>query len=192
MKKVKLLLLLFFAGLFKLSAQNVKGRITDAQNGAPIESASVYVKGSKKVFAITNSNGDFIIKATPDATLIISSLGYESKEVKADAGSIVLNKASNTLGDVVVVGYGTQKRANLTGSVVSLNNASITKRQVSSTSQVLQGLAPGVTIQQQSGKPGADGASIRIRGESSILGNSTPLFVIDGIQMPTGTGLDAF
>ena len=191
MKKVKLLLLLFFAGLFKLSAQNVKGRITDAQSGAPIESASVNVKGSKKVFAITNSNGDFTIKASPDATLIISSVGYDSKEVKADAGSIVLSKGSNTLGDVVVVGYGTQKRANLTGSVVTLNNASITKRQVSSTSQVLQGLAPGVTIQQQSGKPGADGASIRIRGESSILGNSTPLIVIDGMQMPTGTGLDA-
>jgi TonB-dependent starch-binding outer membrane protein SusC len=104
MKKVKLLLLLFFAGLFKLSAQNIKGRISDAQSGAPIEAASVIVKGNKKVFAVTNSNGDFIIKAGPDATLIISSVGYDSKEVKADAVTILLSKASNTLGDVVVVG----------------------------------------------------------------------------------------
>jgi TonB-linked SusC/RagA family outer membrane protein len=192
MKKVKLLLLLFFAGIFQLSAQIIKGRISDAQSGAPIEAATITVKDDKKVFATSNSNGDFSIKAAPTSILVISSVGYDTKEMQADAGTILLSKANNTLGDVVVVGYGNQKKANLTGAVVSLNSSTITKRQVSSTSQVLQGLAPGVTIQQQSGKPGADGASIRIRGESSILGNGTPLIVIDGVQMPTGTGLDAF
>ena len=195
MKKSISLFLLLFATLMGVKAQDVKitGKVTEAGNNIPVESASISLKGKSKGVS-TNANGNFSISVPIGSTLIITSVGYEKTEVTASAEemSIALTKDANNLADIVVVGYGTQKRANLTGSVVTLNNASITRRQVSSASQVLQGLAAGVTIQQQSGKPGADGASIRIRGESSILGNSTPLFVIDGIQMPTGTGLDAF
>ena len=194
MRKTIYLLLMLFTTLLGVKAQDIKvtGSVIESATGKPLESASVTVKGKGKGVA-TNANGDFSITVAKGESLVVSSIGYNSKEIKADDAvvNVSLDKSDNNLADVVVVGYGTQKRANLSGSVVQLNNASLIKRQVSSASQVLQGLAPGVTVQQQSGKPGADGASIRIRGEGSILGNSNPLIVIDGLQMPTGTGQDA-
>ena len=194
MRKTIYLLLMLFTTLLGVKAQDIKvtGSVIESGTGKPLESASVTVKGKGKGVA-TNANGDFSITVAKGESLVVSSIGYNSKEIKADDAvvNVSLDKSDNNLADVVVVGYGTQKRANLSGSVVQLNNASLIKRQVSSASQVLQGLAPGVTVQQQSGKPGADGASIRIRGEGSILGNSNPLIVIDGLQMPTGTGQDA-
>lgn len=194
MRKTIYLLLMLFTTLLGVKAQDIKvtGSVIESVTGKPLESASVTLKGKGKGVA-TNANGDFSITVAKGESLVISSIGYNSKEIKADDAvvNVSLDKSDNNLADVVVVGYGTQKRANLSGSVVQLNNASLIKRQVSSASQVLQGLAPGVTVQQQSGKPGADGASIRIRGEGSILGNSNPLIVIDGLQMPTGTGQDA-
>lgn len=195
MKKMLLMLLMLFTSFMGIKAQNMKvtGRVTDATTGLPVESASITIKGIGKGVS-TNSNGSFSITLNQGATLEISSLGYEMKEVVVTDGliNVSLTKQNNNLSEVLVIGYGTQKRGNLTGSVVQLNNEALIKRQVSSASQVLQGLAPGVTVQQQSGKPGADGASIRIRGEGSILGNSSPLIIIDGLQMPTGTGQDAF
>jgi TonB-linked SusC/RagA family outer membrane protein len=194
MRKSICLFLLLFTAFTGLQAQDMKvtGRVTEAATGRPVESASVTIKGKGKGVA-TNANGDFSITVSKGATLIISSVGYDRKEITVDYASVnvTLDKSDNNLADVVVVGYGTQKKSNLTGSVVALNNATLTKRQVSSTSNLLQGLAPGVTVQQQSGRPGADGASIRVRGESSILGNSNPLIVIDGLPMPSGTGFDA-
>lgn len=194
MRKTIYLLLMLFTTLLGVKAQDIKvtGSVIESVTGKPLESASVTLKGKGKGVA-TNANGDFSITVAKGESLVVSSIGYNSKEIKADDAvvNVSLDKSDNNLADVVVVGYGTQKRANLSGSVVQLNNASLIKRQVSSASQVLQGLAPGVTVQQQSGKPGADGASIRIRGEGSILGNSNPLIVIDGLQMPTGTGQDA-
>lgn len=194
MRKTIYLLLMLFTTLLGVKAQDIKvtGSVIESGTGKPLESASVTLKGKGKGVA-TNANGDFSITVAKGESLVVSSIGYNSKEIKADDAvvNVSLDKSDNNLADVVVVGYGTQKRANLSGSVVQLNNASLIKRQVSSASQVLQGLAPGVTVQQQSGKPGADGASIRIRGEGSILGNSNPLIVIDGLQMPTGTGQDA-
>lgn len=184
MKRLLLMLLLFVSGTCLLAQQvRVSGKVTDA-NGKGIEGVSVTIKGTK-TGTISNSAGDFNINAAKDATLIFSSVGFVSQEatVTGDRLELTMQTASGDLGEVVVVGYGTQKKANLTGSVVSLNNAALNKRQVSSSSQVLQGLAPGVTVQQQSGRPGADGASVRIRGESSILGNSNPLVVIDGMAL---------
>ena len=99
------------------------------------------------------------------------------------AGSInvVLNLKFAELNEVVVVGFGTQKKVNLTGSVVTLKNEDLTKRQVATSSNLLQGLAPGVTVTQQSGRPGADGATINIRGLSSIYAGQGPLILIDGV-----------
>jgi TonB-linked SusC/RagA family outer membrane protein len=178
------MLMLLMSGTIMLAQQGkVTGKVTDA-NGKGIEGVSVTVKGTKSG-TISSSAGDFSISAAKDATLVFSSIGFATKEVTVSGSSleVTLQPTAGSLGEVVVVGYGTQKKATLTGSVVALNNAAITKRQVSSSSQVLQGLAPGVTVQQQSGRPGADGASVRIRGESSILGNSNPLVVIDGMAL---------
>jgi TonB-linked SusC/RagA family outer membrane protein len=177
-----LFMLLCYTATFGQSKQT--GTVTDT-DGKPLEGVSVSIKGAKKGGAVTNSAGDFSINAKNTENLVFSSVGFTSKEVPANGSvlTVVLTRTANDLGEVVVMGYGNQKKANVTGSVVSLNNTAITRRQVSSASQVLQGLAPGVTVQQQSGRPGADGASIRVRGESSILGNSNPLVVIDGMAL---------
>jgi TonB-linked SusC/RagA family outer membrane protein len=188
-----MMLLVLLTSAMVVDAQTtVTGRVTSASTGNPAEGISVIVKGSKRG-VVTAANGTFSITANTGDMLVFSGIGFERKEVEVSGSSmdVSLTAAVGDLGEVVVVGYGTQRKANLTGSVVQLNNAALIKRQVSSSTQVLQGLAPGVTVQQQSGKPGADGASIRVRGESSILGNSNPLVIIDGLQLPTNTGLDA-
>jgi TonB-linked SusC/RagA family outer membrane protein len=194
MKKQLLILLLILTSAFTAGAQQitVKGNVRSAATGNVAEGISVRVKGTNRG-TITNANGDFTINANTGETLVFSGIGFSTTEIQVsnETLEVSLPAVAGDLGEVVVVGYGTQRRSNLTGSLVQLNNAALTKRQVSSSTQVLQGLAPGVTVQQQSGRPGADGAGIRIRGESSILGNSNPLVVIDGLQLPTGTGLDA-
>jgi len=194
MKKRLLMMLVILSSALMVTAQQIRvsGRVRSASTTNAAEGISVAVKGTNRG-TTTTASGDFALNATKGETLVFSGVGFTSREVVItdESMDISLSPLAGDMGEVVVVGYGTQRKANLTGSVVSLNNATITKRQVSSASQVLQGLAAGVTVQQQSGRPGADGASIRIRGESSILGNSTPLVVIDGLQMPSSTGLDA-
>jgi TonB-linked SusC/RagA family outer membrane protein len=194
MKKQLLMLLLVLTSALAAVAQQitVKGSVRSAATGNVAEGISIKVKGTNRG-TITNGKGEFTINASKGETLVFSGIGFSTTEVQVNDETIEVSlpAVAGDLGEVVVVGYGTQRKANLTGSLVQLNNAALTKRQVSSSTQVLQGLAPGVTVQQQSGRPGADGAGIRIRGESSILGNSNPLVVIDGLQLPTGTGLDA-
>ncbi len=163
---------------------NVAGRVTSASSGRPAEGISVLVKGSKKG-VITNSDGNYNVSVNAGTTLIFSGLGFASQELKVSGGKldVVLQVTVADIGEVVVVGYGSQKKASLTGSLVTLNTAALNRRQVSSTSQALQGLAPGVTVQQQSGKPGADGASIVIRGQGSISGSNAPLIIVDGLAV---------
>jgi TonB-linked SusC/RagA family outer membrane protein len=185
MRKTMLLLVLSVCTFLGLQAQDsrVTGRVTDAATGNPVELATVIIKGKNKGVT-TDANGTFSIAAAKGDVIIISSVGYVKKVLTVGdntAVTVELNKDDNNLADVVVVGYSTQKKANLTGSVVTLKNADLTRRQVASTSNLLQGLAPGVTVQQQSGKPGADGASIRVRGTSSIFGGSDPLVIVDGV-----------
>jgi len=160
----------------------ITGKVMDAKTGAPVESASIFVKG-KGVGTTTLANGSFSIAAIDGDVLVISSIGFSNKEitVKGSELLVALDAVNENLSDVVVVGYGTQRKAALTGSVVTLKNEALSKRQVASTSNLLQGLATGVTVQQQSGKPGADGASIRIRGNSSIYAGSSPLIMVDGV-----------
>jgi TonB-linked SusC/RagA family outer membrane protein len=188
------MMLMILVSALHVAAQNISvtGRVTGAAGSNGAEGVSVTVKGTKRG-TTTGPNGNYSIQAARGETLVFSGVGFTAREmvVTGDRMDMSLESSTGDLGEVVVVGYGTQRKSNLTGSLVTLNNAAITKRQVTSTSQVLQGLAPGVTVQQQSGRPGADGAFIRIRGESSIQGNSTPLIVIDGLLMPTGSGPDA-
>jgi len=183
MRKIALMLLVLFSSLSAALAQELKvtGRIVNA-SGQPLEGVSVAVKGTNKG-TTTNATGDFSIAAQKGQTLVITGVGFTAVErtVEDETLNIALQEASNTLSDVVVVGYGTQRRAAITGLVTTLRNDVLTKRQVASTSSLLQGLAPGVTVQQQSGRPGGDGASIRIRGVSSIYAGSSPLIMVDGV-----------
>jgi TonB-linked SusC/RagA family outer membrane protein len=187
MKKSISFFLLLFATLMGVKAQDVKvtGIVTDEATGKPVESASILVKEKNKAGTTTAANGSFTINASIGSNIVISSVGYETKQVKVDNinVSVTVKKADNNLADVVVVGYGTQKKANLTGSIVTLNNEILTRRQVASTSNLLQGIAPGVSVQQQSGKPGGDGANIRIRGIGSINAGTFPLVLVDNVEM---------
>ncbi|MGI8634251.1 MAG: TonB-dependent receptor plug domain-containing protein, partial [Segetibacter sp.] len=182
MRKLLLLLMLPFIGLFALAQETrVTGKVTNAA-GEPVAGASVVVKGQRKGVA-TNTGGEFTISVPKGATLVITSIGFAPEEIRANGTNLsaTLKSDNNQLSDVVVVGYGTQRRANITGSVVTLKNDVLTRRQVASTSNLLQGLAPGVSVQQQSGKPGGDAASISIRGISSISAGTGPLIIIDGV-----------
>lgn len=192
MRKIASLLLVLFiaAAPAWTQTQKVSGRVLTV-SGKPVEGASVQVKGVAGG-TITNADGAFSITANAGTTLVISNVGFTSQEVKATSEllTVTLAESSGGLADVVIVGYGSQRRAAVTGSVVSLRNEALNRRQVASASNVLQGIAPGVTVQQQSGKPGADGATIRIRGNSSLFAGNNPLFVVDGVVVPGIDNID--
>ena len=159
--------------------QTVKGTVKDA-NGEPIIGASVKVKGSTGG-TVTDIDGNFTLDAPAGAELEISSIGYLKQVVKAKANvAIVLKDDSQTLDELVVVGYGVQKKENLTGAVASMNAEKLATRPVSSLSSALAGEMAGVTAVQTSGAPGSQNASITVRGKNSINAAS-PLVIVDGV-----------
>lgn len=176
-----MLLMLLYGSLMALAQQKISGRVVNA-TGQPVEGVSVTIKGTK-MGTVTNANGEYALAAEKGQTLVFSGVGVSGVESIVDGSILNVSLAINNvmLSDVVVVGYGTQRRAAVTGSVTTLRPEALTKRQVASTSSLLQGLAPGVSVQQQSGKPGADASSIRIRGVSSIYAGSSPLVMVDGV-----------
>jgi TonB-linked SusC/RagA family outer membrane protein len=165
----------------------VTGRVYDAENH-PVSGASVTVKGTKKG-ASTEANGEFTLKGvTSDAILLITSQGYEDEtvELKGQTSiSIVLKRRVGKLDDVIVVGYGTQRRAATTGSIASVKAAEITQTPVTNVAQGLQARVSGIQITQNNAAPGGN-ISVRIRGTNSINGSSEPLYIIDGIQISNG------
>ena len=185
MRKLQLLLLLLFGTGQLLMAQQMKvtGKVTDAKTGNPVEAATVLVKGTKRS-TLASATGDFAINVNEGQTLVISSAGFATQEIIASTSTlnILLIEAAKDLQDVVVVGYGSQKRANLTSAVSVLKGEQLLKRPVASTSMALQGFAPGVTVRQGSGQPGGDGGQINIRGIGSINNSSAPLIIVDGVE----------
>lgn len=161
----------------------ITGKITD-DTGAPIPGASVVVKGTQKG-AISSPDGTFQLKDVPEnAVLVISSLGYITQELPIASKrqfNISLVPDVSALKQFVVVGYGIQKKANLTGAVTSITSEQLTNRPVTNLSNALQGTMPGVTVTAaNSGQPGSDAARIRIRGIGT-MNNSDPIIVIDGV-----------
>lgn len=186
MKQKSLLTILFsLVVVLALQAQQriVKGKVLDRASNTALPNVSILEKTSGKG-VISDTDGNFSINVSEKAVLVFSFIGYETQEIAVGNQStieVVLSESNKMLDDVVVVGYGIQKKANLTGSVSQFKTEEITRRQVSSSSQLLQGIAPGVTVAQASGKPGADGANIRIRGVGSIFSGSDPLIMVDGV-----------
>ena len=181
MKKPLLLLFLFCLVPLGISAQSIiKGVVKDVA-GDPIIGATVRVVGTQ-VGAVTDLDGNFSVQASTQSTLQISYVGYESQTVKV-AGrtniAVTLKEEANTLNDVVVVGYGTMKKSDISGSVATVDQESRVPQNIG---QALQGSAAGVYVAQQDGSP--DGkAAIRIRGVGTINGDASPLFVVDGIMV---------
>ncbi len=169
-------------------AQNitVKGRVTE-ENGTAISSASVIVKGSSSGTS-TDAAGNFSISVAKGATLIVSAVNHTTKQVKINDAAditIILASTNTTLTDVVVVGYGTQRKKDVTGSIVSVGEKALREVPVANLQSALQGRAAGLEIQKVGTRPGA-GAVIRIRGERTINGSNDPLIILDGIPFEGG------
>lgn len=173
-----------------LTAQNtvhIKGHVV-TESGQPIPKATVQVKETKAAVS-TDDNGDYEINAPSNGTLLISSVGFTSFTVRVDnrtSLSAVLHASQNSLEQVVVVGYGTQKKRDVTGSIVSVSSKTLGEVPAPNLGLGLQGRAAGVEIQRVGTAPGAN-TVIRIRGERSILGSNDPLFVLDGIPYEGGS-----
>ena len=158
----------------------ITGKVTNAQ-GEPLAGISVMVKGTKRGVT-TDADGSFSINATPGAILVFSYVGYNPRELRVGEGSVVnvsLEENNSSLNQVVVVGYGTQKRKDLTGSVGSVSGKDISDLSVTRVDQALSGKVAGVQVKTVSGQPGA-APQIRIRGIGSISAGTDPLYVVDG------------
>ncbi|MFB6454231.1 TonB-dependent receptor [Chitinophaga sp. Hz27] len=165
----------------------ITGKVTD-ENGQPVPGVSIMVKGTQKG-AITSADGSFHLSADGNAILVVTSIGYEMQEVKVGGRSSVnIHLKSDVAGlkQLVVVGYGTQKKANLTGAVTSVGTKELANRPSTSVTNALQGTMPGVTVTSaRSGQPGVDNGSIRIRGIGT-LNTADPMIVIDGVIATSG------
>lgn len=170
--------------------ETCKGIVKDA-TGESIIGASVIVKGTTNG-AITDFEGNFALTNVKKGDIIvISYVGYQKQEVKWNGGTlnVVLKDDTEVLSEVVVVGYGIQKKANLSGAVAQVNSDELTNRPISNVSSGLQGLMPGVTITAGQGRPGEDGSNIRIRGVGT-LNNASPYILIDGVESGSMNDLD--
>jgi iron complex outermembrane receptor protein len=168
----------------------VKGKITQ-EDGSPMSGVSVQDK-STKTGVSSDNNGEYIISVSvPNSVLVISYVGFATQEIPVNNKSVVDVKmaASNAkLNEVVVVGYGTQRQKDVTGSVASLSAKDFNQGPVLSPQQAMQGKIAGVNISQNSGKPGASN-TVRVRGGTSLTGSSDPLYVIDGVPISTTAGV---
>lgn len=181
-----MLLVMILLTSISLQAQttfSATGHVSD-ENGEALIGVSIKAKNSK-IAAMTDYDGNYSISLDRPTELIFEYVGMKShtlKVSKAGVYDVIMLPSSTNLDDVVVVGYGVQKKVNLTGAVQSVSSTEIVKRSVSNGSMVLQGMVPGLTATQGSGAPGGDQASIRIRGIGSINSTQSPLVLIDGVE----------
>ncbi|MES2111744.1 MAG: TonB-dependent receptor [Bacteroidota bacterium] len=171
---------------------NIKGKVTDQATGETLIGVSVKIKDTNNG-TLTDVNGSFAITAPDNAILVVSYIGYNTLEVPVNGQTtlnIKLQSSSKGLNEVVVVGYGVQKKATVTGAVVTVKGDDLKKSPVTNLSNSIAGRMAGVTAVNTGGEPGYDGAIIRIRGNNT-LGNNDPLLVIDGVPSPAGqTSID--
>jgi TonB-linked SusC/RagA family outer membrane protein len=182
MKKILTIFLIVFSTSVFSQEKIITGNVKD-EAGDPILGVTVLLKGIARG-AVTDFDGNYSIKAKTGDVLVFSFIGNETKELtvgESKTVNVILSKANNELEEVVVIGYGTVKKSDLTGSVSSIKAEEITKTGAIGIEQALGGRAAGVVVNQASGAPGS-GASITIRGLSSLNG-SQPLYVIDGVPM---------
>ncbi|RGY70510.1 SusC/RagA family TonB-linked outer membrane protein [Bacteroides fragilis] len=171
--------------------KKVSGVVKDA-TGEPIIGANVVEKGVGTNGVITNLDGEFTLEVPENASLIISYIGYLQQDVSTkgkDALNIIMKEDTKTLDEVVVVGYGVQKKVNLTGAVAAVDSKSLQNRPVTNVSNAIQGLLPGVTVISGTGQPGSDNTTIRVRGVGT-LNNSNPMYMVDGLPVSSINEVD--
>lgn len=165
----------------------IKGTIVDSKTGEPVIGASVKVKGTK-LAAVTDLNGEFELNTHANATLQISYVGFKETEVKASNDmKISLEEDTESLEEVVVVGYGTQKKESLTGAMANIKGEKLKDITSATVENMLNGKVSGVYVAPGSGRPGSTGAII-IRGQTSINGATAPLWVVDGVIVGNSAG----
>jgi TonB-dependent starch-binding outer membrane protein SusC len=170
----------------KAGIKKITGKVLSSTDNKPLPDASISVPGTSAI-TVSDNNGQFTIQANPGDRLLISMIGYQSKEVKVGKSNtleVKLEQTSLKLDDVVVIGYGKARRKDVTGAISSVSGEELRKLPAATFDQALQGKVAGLVVQQVSGQPGG-GVSVQIRGVSSINGNYAPLYVIDGVIIPS-------
>lgn len=182
MKKILFLILMVSSVCIQAQNLTVRGVVSDESDVLP--GVSIIVEGTGRG-TITDIDGKYSIDVKKGSKLTFSYIGYRTQTIVVNQNSINVKMKSDAiqLEEAIVVGYAKQKKATLTGAVSSVNAENLIKRNVASLSTALQGSMPGVTIQQTSGQPGADGGQIRVRGIGSINSDQNPLVLVDGIEM---------
>ncbi len=192
MKKRVFVLLFMLLGITNVYSQTaLTGKVTDEETREGIPGVNVIIKGTT-IGTVTNMDGDFSINASPDDIMVFSFIGYDSEEVPVGTTSyhsISLHPSNVNLDELVVIGYGTQKKSDLTGSVAAINADDIKNVPVPGIDRALQGRVAGVQINANGGAPGS-GTSIRIRGMGSIYSGNEPLFVVDGVPLADNVRLE--
>lgn len=195
-KRSFLLVTLFLMGCLQLVAQTrtIQGEVTDAQNGEALIGATVMVEGEKGG-TVTDFDGNFKLQVTFSAKKVkISYIGYIDKVIAiSDNMKVKLEPESQSLGDVVVIGYGTARKSDLTGSVATVSAKDFNKGSISSPEQLINGKVSGVQIMSNSGSA-TSGSTIRVRGGASLNASNDPLIVVDGVPLELGgiSGADNF
>ena len=193
-KKMKLLsvlglvtaILFLFSPMVTAQSLSISGKVIDKNSQEPVIGASVLIEGTSNG-TITDLDGNFMLSNVPSkGNLVVSYIGYATQTLPINGKtsfSIVLAEDTETLDEVVVVGYGVQKKVNLTGSVASVKGDALEHRPVVDATQSLQGLVPGLSVSNGgSGRPGATG-SLSLRGQGNLSGNSAPYVLVDGVEM---------
>ena len=163
--------------------RQITGKVTDA-TGGPLIGVSVVVKGTTQG-GITDDNGAFSLQAANSATLVFSYVGFDAQEVTVGDKSVIdisLAENASSLGELVVVGYGTQRKSQLTGAISSISAKQITEMPITNVAQALQGRVAGIDVSQSGSKPGSV-PTIRVRGRRSFRASNDPLYVVDGIPI---------
>lgn len=187
---------LFISHLLLGQGRTITGKVTSQNEEEALQGATISIKNSKAA-TTTQANGTFSINAPANAVLVVSMVGYENKEIAVGNQStlnVSLTSLSKALDDVVVIGYGTVKKSDVTGSVVSIKASELTQGANINVQQMLEGRASGVQITRSTGEPGS-AMSVKIRGVTSITAGNDPLYVIDGMPVNDGapvTGVGAF
>ena len=177
--------LVVIAPIDNQAKSTITGTVTDAKTGELLPGVGIFIKGTTKA-AITDRQGKFsIISTNPNATLVFSFIGYDTQEINLNGRqniTVALVPSIKNLDEVVVIGYGTTKKKDLTGSVMSVSSNDFKARPVQNLSDMIQGRAAGVTVTSLSGDAAAT-TKVRIRGNNSINGDNAPLYVVDGVPM---------
>ena len=178
--------LMLFAGMAWAQESTISGTITDSESGEPMPGVNVIIKNTTQG-TVTDIDGNYTIQASPEDVLVFSFIGYLSEELPVGAQTTInysLMPNIETLSELVVVGYGVQKKSVVTGAISSVKASDLETLPVNSISQSLQGRVSGLTIASNSGQPG-EGATIRVRGITT-LNNNDPLWVVDGVVVDNG------